>query len=262
MEAPRLARILIYPIKSLPPVEVAKATILASGAIEHDRQFAICDDAGLVVDAKRAPAIHQLESEVDLATGAVRLARRGEEPVWFSLDVERLKVQRWLSEFFGQSVHLAENAAAGFPDDTEAPGPTVISTATLEAVASWFEALTVDEARLRFRANLEVGDVPPFWEDRLYAEEGNTVRFRVGAAVLEGTNPCQRCAVPTRHPVSGVADAEFAKAFACNRADTLPDWANASRFDHFYRLAVNTRLPSHNESPSVIRVGDEVEVLG
>ena len=62
--------------------------------------------------------------------------------------------------------------------------------------------------RMRFRANLEIGEVPAFWEDRLYGESGTTVRFTVGAVCLEGTNPCQRCVVPTRDPLTGTEAAD------------------------------------------------------
>jgi hypothetical protein len=40
----------------------------------------------------------------------------------------------------------------------------------------------------------------------------------------------------------------------------LPDWAPASRFDHFYRLCVNTR-PVHSRQIT-LRVGDEIKILG
>src|SRR5581483_2540325 len=98
---------------------------------------------------------------------------------------------------------LVENLVNGFPDDLNAPGPTVISTATLRTVASWFPGLTVDDMRLRFRANLEIDGVEPFWEDRLYGEQGESVTIRIGRVTIEGVNPCQRCVVPTRDPSTG-----------------------------------------------------------
>ncbi len=151
---------------------------------------------------------------------------------------------------------------AGFPDDLESPGPTVVSTATLRTVAGWFAGLNEDEVRRRFRANLEIdaegNDLPPFWEDRLCGPAGQATRFRVGDVVFSGTNPCQRCIVPTRDAATGDAWPRFAKAFAQAREVSLPAWAERSRFDHFYRLAVNTRLAG---AGGRIRVGDAVEVL-
>jgi uncharacterized protein YcbX len=130
-------------------------------------------------------------------------------------------------------------------------------------VAAWFPGLDASEVRRRFRANLEIEGTeglatPPFWEDRLCGPAGQPIRFRIGDVVLEGTNPCPRCIVPTRDSTTGDAWPRFAKAFAEQREAALPPWAERSRFDHFYRLAVNTRLAG---AGGTIRVGDAVEVL-
>jgi len=157
------------------------------------------------------------------------------------------------------AVRIEENPINGFPDDITAPGPTVISTATLADVTNWFSGLDLAESRRRFRANLEIEDVEPFWEDLLYGEEGEAVCFQIGNVQLEGTNPCQRCIVPTRSPQTGERYTEFAAIFEKQRYEKLPDWATRSRFDHFYRLAVNTRpVASHT---GTIHVGDEVRIL-
>ena len=113
--------------------------------------------------------------------------------------------------------------------------------------------------RRKNRNNLEIDDVEPFWEDRLYAEEGEAVRFQIGKVQLEGTYPCQRCVVPTRSPETGKRYDEFAAIFEKQRYETLPYWATRSRFDHFYRLAVNTRPVAG--CTGTIRVGDEVTIL-
>lgn len=254
----RLDRIQIYPIKSLDPLSVDEAAVLPSGALRHDRRFALTDAAGRLINGKRNPQIHRLRAQFDRDCREVTLSS-GHDTQKFSLDGDRKPLKTWLSSFFNQPVSILENAEAGIPDDTEAPGPTVISDATLTEVASWFPPLTRDEIRLRFRANLELTDVEPFCEDRLYSEEGTPVRFRIGEVMLEGTNPCQRCVVPTRSPVTGDVFSGFAKQFENRRFETLPYWATRSRFDHFYRLAVNTRpVPGKH---GVIRVGDEVVII-
>jgi uncharacterized protein YcbX len=254
---PSLARILIYPIKSLDPIEVSEATVLPGGALEHDRRFALFDREGRLVNGKRTPAIHRLRPQFDLAAGTVEL-HAGQAPRTFHLDADRAALEAWLSDHLGTAVSLRENRSAGFPDDTECPGPTIVSTATLREVARWFPGMAVDEARLRFRANLEIDDVDPFWEDRLYRDEGQTVSFRIGSVSFLGTNPCQRCVVPTRSPTTGERTVDFMSLLEERRYETLPHWATRSRFDHFYRLAVNTRPASG--TGGVIRVGDEVTV--
>jgi len=113
--------------------------------------------------------------------------------------------------------------------------------------------------RRRFRANLEIGGVEPFWEDRLYARAGEALPFTIGELKLLGTNPCQRCAVPSRDPATGDVLPQFAKIFARQRERMLPGWAESSRFDHFYRLAVNTR-PSAESGGAIIKTGDVVEI--
>ena len=257
-----LARITVYPIKSLDGIEVERARLLPYGALEHDRQFALIDQFGFV-NGKRTEAVHRLRASIDLAARTLSLSRADEMGRTVRLDSDRATLVEWLRRYFNldESLRLTENAAGGFPDDTEAPGPTVVSTATLECVASWFPGLTLDEVRRRFRANLEVGGVEPFWEDRLYAEADKVVRFQIADALLEGVNPCQRCVVPTRNSLTGEANLRFAKHFAEHREASLPAWAARSRFDHFYRLAVNTRGATGGQE-SQIQVGATIRILG
>ncbi|HVW36020.1 MAG TPA: MOSC N-terminal beta barrel domain-containing protein [Pirellulales bacterium] len=261
-----LARITVYPIKSLDGVEVERATLLPGGALEHDRQFALVDELGFV-NGKRTEAAHRLRSSIDWAARTLAISSGGsvvdEKGRTFRLDSDRATLVEWLQRYFNldDSLRLVENTAGGFPDDAEAPGPTLVSTATLECVASWFPGITLDEVRRRFRANLEVGGVEPFWEDHLYAEADQVVRFAVGDSLLEGVNPCQRCVVPTRNSLTGEATLRFAKQFAERREASLPPWAARSRFDHFYRLSVNTRGTSGGQE-SQVRIGAPICILG
>ena len=55
---PRLARITIYPIKSLDGLDLPSARLTAGAGLTHDRQFAIGDAGGEFVNAKRTPAVH------------------------------------------------------------------------------------------------------------------------------------------------------------------------------------------------------------
>jgi hypothetical protein len=259
-----LSRINYYPFKSLDGQAVDCARVRASGALEHDRRFAIFDSTGKVVNGKRTPAVHRLHCEFDPVRRFVVLRRRPDgQAVGFHVDGERTKLEHWLGEYFGLDgpAKVLEDSTGGFPDDNHAPGPTVIGVATLEAVAGWFPGMSVDEARARFRPNLELSGVPAFFEDQLYAGPDEIVEFSLGEVVLAGTNPCQRCAVPTRWSLTGEVgpDQAFAKTFALRRKQTLPVWANQVRFDHFYRLAVNTRLAGGG---ATLRVGDELKIIG
>ncbi|PSN12253.1 MOSC domain-containing protein [filamentous cyanobacterium CCP5] len=241
---PQVARLTLYPIKSLDGVEVEMAEVLPSGALRGDRQWAIVDDMGNFVNGKREARVHGLRSRFDLAAATVDISAPSQGGGCFHLGQELGALETWLSDYFGYGVKLERNQETGFPDDTDSPGPTLISTATLEAVASWYPQLTVEEVRRRFRSNIEIGEVPAFWEDALFAEAGQPVLFHIGSVGFSGVNPCQRCVVVTRDSQTGSPLAGFQKTFIAQRQATLPDWSERSRFNHFFRLAVNTRLAS------------------
>lgn len=241
---PYVSKLFIYPIKSLDRVEVESITILASGAIEGDREFAIFDQADRFVNGKRNQKVHSLRSQFDLETKTVSLIRQdSQNQATFNLETERNDLENWLSNYFALPVGVKQNLTLGFPDDTVSPGPTIISTATLEAIASWYPGLEVEEVRLRFRANIEIAGVPAFWEDRLFTKADKTVDFQIGDVQFMGVNPCKRCVVISRNPETGEAYPNFQKTFITKRQETLPSWAERTRFNHFYRLAINTRLP-------------------
>lgn len=235
-----VSKILLYPIKSLPPLEVTHAEVLASGALKHDRQFAFVDSAGNFLNGKRNAKVHQLRATFDIEEFSVELSADGRVPQRFSLRDDHEGISAWASEFFRQEVTLVEETERGFPDDMQANGPTLVSEGTLQRVASWFPSISVAETALRFRTNLELSTPEPFWEDQLTGSE--PVQFRVGDVSLLGTGICQRCVVPSRNPHTGEAIPRFGKQFMEHRQTELPAWSPKERFDHFFRLTINTRL--------------------
>jgi uncharacterized protein YcbX len=258
---PYLKHITIFPIKSLDGLEVTQATFLKGGAIAHDREFAIVDQQGKFVNGKRTDKIHQLRSAFDLTARTVTITNQDTaQSQQFHLDEERELLAAWFSDFFGYTVALQQDLHIGFPDDTDASGPTVVSTATLEAIASWFPELSVEEVRRRFRTNLEIDGVPAFWEDQLFGEVGQLVPFQMGDVVLNGSNPCQRCVVPMRDSLRGDRYPNFQKTFITKRQETLPEWTARQRFNHFYRLTVNTKVTA-SEAGKTIQIGDEIKLL-
>lgn len=259
---PDLAQIFIYPIKSLDGVAVTQAKILKSGALEHDREFAMVDEQGRFVNGKRNPKIHLLRSFFNLNARTVSLQIQDTETTQvFHLDEERTALEAWLSHYFDKTVQLQQSIWQGFPDDTNALGPTVISTATIETVAGWFSEISTDEMRRRLRTNVEIANVPPFWEDQLFGEADNIIQFQIGSIQFEGINPCQRCIVPTRNSFTGEAYTDFQKIFVAKRQESLPSGVAASRFNHFYRLSVNTRIPE-SQADKILQVGNHVKIQG
>lgn len=255
----RLARITLYPIKALDGLDVSEAILTTSGSLVGDRRFAMVDSDGQVINGKRFAQVHKIRSDFDVRNGTVRLRFDDESPDRaFHLLSDRPQLEERLSDFLGFRVRLVEDNQTGFPDDLNSPGPTVVSSATLEQVAEWF-GFELADVRKRFRANLELDQTPAFWEDRLFGETDEFVRFRIGDVEWYGTNPCQRCVVPSRHATTGEQEPGFAARFAKQREASIPAWTSRSRFDHFYRLAVNTRVASAQGAK--IRVGDVVEIL-
>jgi uncharacterized protein YcbX len=254
--AMRLARIIIYPIKSLDGISAESARFTAGGILEKDRVLAIYDAEGKVVNGKRLARVHDLRSAFDPEIREVRLWQKEETPLQFQLD-DRPPMEKWLSDFFGFAVTLQYESEKGFPDDREAFGPTIVSEASLQAIQSWYPGVTLESIRRRFRANLEVVDGVAFCEDRLFGAAGELKPFQVGQVKFFGHNPCQRCVVPTRDPDNGQGVAGFQKTFMEQRKKNLPEWSNAQRFNHFYRFAINTSVPP-SEAGKQVRLGDEV----
>lgn len=263
MVSPTLSHIWIYPIKSLDPVALDRVGITAAGSLQNDRRWAIVNAQGQWINGKRDPRIHHLRAHFTLeAETIVAVTLHGPEhpPATFNMDRnmdgnqqeqghnDRRELEKWLSHYFQEPVFLRENQDQGFPDDLKASGPTIVSEATLETVSQWFPGMTLAETRLRFRANLELSAVPPFWEDQLFGIKGNDRPFSLGSVTFLGVNPCLRCVVPTRNPQSGAVSPQFVSHFIEQRRKHLPPWVeDPTHFENPYRLTVNTRIAEQSK---------------
>jgi uncharacterized protein YcbX len=269
LSSPRLANIRLHPIKSLDPVFVPESRISPSGGLALDRAWALYSVDGRWVNGKRTPAVHLIRASYSPDLRSVTLSvpgdRRQIPARTFNFPAAHEDAAEWFSVFFEQQI-IVRYSPDGFPDDTVAKGPTIVSTASLQSICEWFPGLTLDDVRLRFRTSLEIDvgperaalgeKLPAFWEDCLFGEdERSVVRFRIGEVAFEGSNPCARCPVPPRDPFSGRDLDGFQKRFTQLRQSTLPPWSPRPRFDHFYRFATNTRV-APSESTKLLRVGD------
>lgn len=255
-----LSKIMIFPIKSLDAISLDKVEISVGGSLKGDREFAIFDRDGKYINGKRNPKIHLIRASYDLGDRLVNLQIQDRSGVFtFHLDCERELLINWFSEFFSEPVELRQNVTNGFPDDPDAWGATIVSEASLTTVQSWYAdpPISLEQIRRRFRTNLEIANTKSFWEDRLFAKSGETVPFKIGDVQFLGTNPCQRCPIPTRDPFTGEAYPEFQKTFTQQRGASLPNDVERSRFNHFYRFALNTRIPL-TEAGKILKLGDAV----
>ena len=269
-DSPRLVNIRLHPIKSLDPVFVPEARISPSGGLALDRAWALYSVDGKWVNGKRTQAIHLIRASYSPGLREVTLSvpgdRREIPTRTFAFPGAHDDAAEWFSVFFDQQI-IVRYSENGFPDDTVASGPTIVSTASLESVSQWFgptpqgfPGVSVKEARERFRATLEINGVPAFWEDQLFGEdERSVVRFKIGEVNFEGSNPCARCPVPPRNPQTGEILEGFQKRFTQLRESTLPPWSPRSRFDHFYRLSTNTRV-APSETNKLLRVSDPLKL--
>lgn len=291
---PFLDRITVFPVKSLDGVEVVEACVMPSAGLAHDRRWQLTDMEGRVVNAKRTSLFHAIRATYHIdglvAEGDSTSSADAGDTVELSVDplaieaaaipdIDRLThlvpgtfpivpgsqgPSGWLSEALGRAVLLVEQRNGGFPDDRDAPGPTLIATSTLAEVARWFR-IELDECRRRFRANLEVGGCDHFWEDWLASPvrqelvgEGRQSlaelpadpyaalpppeprEVGIGAVRLRSTNVCRRCVVPSRDSRTGRVTESFRDAFEARRARSIRADVDASSWSHWYRLAANT----------------------
>lgn len=255
----RLSGIWVYPVKALNGFHRPRSAVLPTGALAGDRCFALRTGEGHFLNSKRTPAVHQLVLEWQFETSHCSFSTEEQRSSIYHAATDRVAIEQWLSDWFGEPIRWDEDPQNGFPDDLAAPGPTLVSTATLQEVASWF-SLSLDETRRRFRANLEIEGVPPFWEDSLCGPGTGRQTLAIGEATFVCTNRCRRCVTPSRAPDTGEVTPRFVPTFVQRREQSLPSWVRPQDFDHFYYLAVNTRLDSLSGSGE-IAVGDEVRVV-
>ena len=259
-----LSGIRLHPIKGLDPVQVKEARIGPGGGLELDRAWALYSADGQWINGKRTAAIHLIRaafaSDLSSVTLSVPTERGGIPTKTFDFPGGSADAAQWFSNFFDQPVTV-RYSAEGYPDDTVANGPTIVSTASLDAIAAVFPGLSASDVRLRFRTTLEIDGVPPFWEDQLFsAEPSQLVPFRIGEVQFEGSNPCARCPVPPRNPQTGAIIPGFQKIFSDYRRSHIPTWTPEARFDHYYRMATNTRVAA-SESGKLLRINDPVALL-
>src|SRR5712691_11433785 len=181
---PRLANIRLHPIKSLDPVHVKEARIGPAGGLEHDRAWALYSVDGQWVNGKRTAAIHLIRAAFAPDLSSVTLSVPGDQrkiqAEAFAFPEDTAVASKWFSNFFEQPLTV-RHSPEGFPDDAIANGPTIVSTASLQAVCDLFAGVDLDGARQRFRTTLEIEGAPAFWEDQLFGEEERSaVRFCLG----------------------------------------------------------------------------------
>ncbi|MFD1632950.1 MOSC domain-containing protein [Haloplanus ruber] len=269
-----IARLRRYPVKGLDGMGVASARITDAGTLAGDREYAMCDPAAgpietgeamqtLAYNGKQSDRIHALDTAVDPETETLTVTPPDGDQRGFDLSTDegRAAASEWFGAFVDDPVDFRRREPPAFVDRPGA-GPSVISTATLEAVASWFDDMTVAGARRRLRANVEVGGVPAFWEDRFVGPDAPAfvVDGADGAVRFEGAESCARCVVPSRDPETGDPLPDFRERFVERREATFPEWADPDAFPHYYTIMLISRVPAESRARTVA-VDDTIRVV-
>jgi uncharacterized protein YcbX len=252
-----IAGLRVHPVKALDGTAVDSAVITPGGTLAGDRAYALVGPEDDPINGKRTPRVHELDASFDPGTGSLTVTG-DEETRRFDLDSGREAAEAWFSECFGIETTIERAGETGFVDRRSA-GPSVVSTATIEAVASWFDDLAPESVRRRLRTNVEVGGVPAFWEDRFVVDGAPT--FEAGGIEFRGVEPCGRCVVPSRNPDTGEPLPEFRERFVERREATFPDVADPEAFDHFFAVTLIASVPECDRGETVA-VGDGVTVHG
>ena len=212
------------------------------------------------VNAKRHARIHLVRAKFQPdapLSGRLEAPDRAALDIDLAQEADQKKDRRLAERVLRFPVEIRRAPDAGFPDDNQTTRADDRQSASLETASDWLAPLTADALAERFRANLEVAQLPAFWEDRLLATGG--VPFRIGEVELLGLNPCARCVVPTRDPQNSEIFPGFSKILTARRKENLPAWADPALFSHYYRISTNTSIAAQ-EAGKTLRVGDAVSL--
>ena len=260
MSSAKLSKIRIYPIKSLDFIELEQAKI-GKFSLEYDRQFAILTKDGRYVNGKRTGKVNQLHAQYKLEDKTVTLSDRGAGSAQtFELAENNPRLLEYLSNFFNMDVILKCSIHGELMDMPKTASTSVVSKASLLSLQQDFHHHSLEDLRLRFRANLEFDGVEAFWEEGLFEAPGTGVHFKVGDVEMIGISPRARCNVPPRDPFTGETDKTFVKTMLNSRAHSLPKNSLLPQFGNLYHLTVNTYLPLEQEG-KYLQLGDSVTLL-
>lgn len=229
--SPWLDALSVYPIKSLPGLDLASAS-LASRGLDLDRRFMVVSPDGHFLTQRELPEMARLRvkrARDEWVVTAPALPRKlvipgvppSEPPllvtVWES-EVAAIPLGPDADDFFTEalgtparlvfmpeSTHrrvdptYAPDAEVGFADGF----PLLLtSRASLDALNS---RLAIALPMSRFRPNLIIDGCPPFAEDRWR-------RIQIGEVVIELVKPCTRCAIISTSEETGARDPAPLKA--------------------------------------------------
>jgi uncharacterized protein YcbX len=222
MDAPHLAQIWTYPVKSLGG-GAHDAEAVEPWGLQGDRRWLVVDAAGTFLTQREHPRmalVHAAISYRQLTLSAPGMGDLTVSPVSGGAPCQ-VRIWRdtvaaqdcgdnaasWLSAALDlpcRLAHLADTGARKLKPAVAVNGSESVSFADGFPVLLTSEASLGDlNARLaqtvpmtRFRTNLVIAGAPPWAED-------GWRRMRIGGAVFRVVKPCDRCIMTTRDPLTG-----------------------------------------------------------
>ena len=223
----RVSWISLTPVKATALQLLDEVELLESGP-KNDRRFYFVTEGGRLLNNKDCPPLQLVPSTYDEETDTLALqfadGRVVSAPVERGEEVQtifhrrprpaRLVLGPWadaVSELMGAPVRLVEPERTA-PDRGRGGVATLLSTASLEALAGEMGVDTIDPRR--FRMNFGIEGVGEHDED---AWRGR--RLRIGEAVVVPQGNVGRCAITTQNPDTARVDLDTLKALAAYRGE-------------------------------------------
>jgi len=254
-----VSRLSIAPVKGMALVHPEDLSLEPFG-VAANRRFYVVDADGRRYGQIRNGTLARIEPEYDETSGALTLRfpdssvvdgvpALGESIVtdFYGRPVRgRVVNGEWseaISQFVGRPLRLVRSDEPGAGVDRGRGTVTMLSDASLDALAREVDTDAVDARR--FRMLIGIAGCEPHEEDAWLGR-----RVRVGEAVVRLHEQVARCAITTQNPRTGVPDLDMLRAIKAYRGTREDDGKNID-FGVFGEV----------ESPGRVRVGDAVEPL-
>jgi uncharacterized protein len=217
-----VSQLAIAPVKGM-RLQCASEIQLGQHGIAGDREFLVVGEDGKLLLTTRTPALVRIEPAWDRTRNVLTLGFPDGEVVQDTPEpgapattrtYDGREIPGWiiagplsaaLSRYLGRPVQLFKRAPECLGTDDQPV--TLMSEASLQALAAQLNGMVPDSRRFRMAITITGTDA--------WAEHGwRGQKVTIGAADLRVIAPVPRCAVTTRNPESGVADARILHALA------------------------------------------------
>jgi len=217
------------PVKGLRVVARERVALTPTG-VSEDRRFYLVDERGRMVNGKQLGTLNEIVAAYDHAARTLELTFPDGTRVGGAVELgERLATRLYtrpaqahallgpfsgaLSEHVGQPVRIVEGIDRSGIDRGRGGAVSLVSLASLGALARIAGAATIDSRRFRMLVVVD-GLEEPHEEDTWVGE-----RLRIGGAVVRVRGHVGRCNVTHRHPESGAVDLQTLDLLRGYRAD-------------------------------------------